>query len=206
MRSRLHRRFAFQDGDEARDHFALVQATMEKAQRFTAVPGKGMVLVGLSALFVAAVSARIHSAANWLATWGLEFLIALVISLYTMAQKCGGWKNLLHSPSSKRCVLVLLPTAISGFATTLLAVRFGWIRFAEPVPAWLPGLWLLFYGAAVFSGGTVSLREVRELGALLFATGILSCLFLWPAWITTALGFGLLHILFGARIWRRHES
>jgi hypothetical protein len=81
-----------------------------------------------------------------------------------------------------------------------------WLALGQATPFWLPGLWLLFYGAAVFAGGIVSLREVRYLGAMLFVTGVVSCLFPFPAWLSTLVGFGALHVIFGGVIWRNHGA
>lgn len=206
MRSRLHRRFAFQDSDDLFSQVSVIRDTLDRAQRFTAISGKAMLAVGITALLASAAARNVHDARQWLSIWMGECALALSLSLIGMSRRLGGWKAILHSPSGKRCALVLLPTAVSGFVTTLFAIRFGWLSLVTPIPDWLPGLWLLFYGAAVFSGGTVSLPEIRWLGLSLFATGICAAFFGWPAFITTIIGFGLLHIIFGALLWHAHES
>jgi hypothetical protein len=68
----------------------------------------------------------------------------------------------------------------------------------------LAGTWLLLYGAAVVAGGVLSVRPVLELGAGLMALGVLALLFpaAGNAWL--GLGFGLLQIVTGWVIARRH--
>ncbi|GAC1659366.1 MAG: hypothetical protein NVS9B15_21830 [Acidobacteriaceae bacterium] len=196
----------FQDSDDVFDHVAIIRTSIERSTTFTAVSGKGMMAVGVSAGEATIVALRADHTSTWLWVWFAEFCIALTIAIAAMSHKAGGFARLAQSASAKRCLLVLLPTAGSGFATTLLAIRLGWLPMHERVPAWLPALWLLFYGAAVFSGGTVSLVQVRYLGAMLVVVGVVSCLLTLPVWLSTGVGFGILHLLFGGWIWRSHEA
>jgi hypothetical protein len=69
--------------------------------------------------------------------------------------------------------------------------------YAGGMWSFLPGTWLLLYGAGVVSGGASSVRVVPMMGALFMACGAVA-LFA-PAWgaLLLALGFGGLHIVFG---------
>jgi hypothetical protein len=72
---------------------------------------------------------------------------------------------------------------------------------------WLPVIWLGCYGAAITNGGQVSVAPVRYMGLsfLLAAAGAtLSPPEAGLAWL--ALGFGWLHIVYGAYIARRHNG
>jgi hypothetical protein len=69
----------------------------------------------------------------------------------------------------------------------------------------LPGCWLLLYGVAIATGGTLSVRVVPLMGVLFMALGVAS--FAAPVRYGDAFmaaGFGGLHIIFGFIIARNH--
>jgi len=69
----------------------------------------------------------------------------------------------------------------------------------------IPGVWMLLYGTAVVAAGAFSVRSVPVMGAAFILTGA-AALFTPPGWSTAWMiaGFGLLHIVFGYVIARRH--
>jgi hypothetical protein len=69
----------------------------------------------------------------------------------------------------------------------------------------LPGCWLLLYGAAVASGGALSVRIVPLMGVCLMLLGAMALVApgSWGDGFMAA-GFGGLHVVFGIVIGRRH--
>src|SRR5438067_10929892 len=59
------------------DDLRFIRRTMEEAGAFTAVPGWGMVAIGLTACLAAALAARTADSAAWLALWLVEAAVAL---------------------------------------------------------------------------------------------------------------------------------
>src|SRR5438552_17221593 len=53
----------------ALDNLRFIRETMERAGQFTAVPGWGPVVMGLTARVTAAVTSRERETAGWLMTW-----------------------------------------------------------------------------------------------------------------------------------------
>ncbi|WP_458866173.1 hypothetical protein, partial [Enterococcus faecium] len=67
--------------EHAISNLRYIRETMERAASFTAVPGWGGVLMGLTAMGAAAIASRQHSARAWLAVWLLEGILAITIGL-----------------------------------------------------------------------------------------------------------------------------
>jgi hypothetical protein len=66
-------------------HF--IRETMESAAAFTAVPGLGGVIIGVTALVAAFVAARQSSPLAWLLTWVVEGVLAFAVASGAMI--CG---------------------------------------------------------------------------------------------------------------------
>jgi hypothetical protein len=115
-----------------------------------------------------------------------------------MALKAHAANMPLLSGPLRKLVLSFSPSMIAGAVLTVVFVRHASYGF-------LPGIWMLLYGAAVVSAGTFSVRSVPVMGAAFMMLGAIA-LVAPPAWTTALLiaGFGCLHIMFGLWIARRH--
>ena len=176
-------------------HF--IRETMESAAAFTAVPGLGGVVIGITALVAAFVAARRPSQPAWLFTWVVEAILAFALASGAMIRKARRAETPLLSRPARKFVLSLSPPLLAGALLTVVLWRSGQAGI-------LPGLWLLLYGAGVVTGGAFSVRIIPLMGLCFMVTGGIA-LFCPPAWgnILMAVGFGALHIVFGAIIaWR----
>jgi hypothetical protein len=68
----------------------------------------------------------------------------------------------------------------------------------------MAGVWLLLYGAGVVTGGAFSIPLLPAMGSSFLAIGTLALFIPARSDAFMALGFGGLHILFGALIARKH--
>lgn len=184
--------------DEALESLRFIRSTMEASTAFTAVPGRGMVAMGVVGLGAAALAMRQPTPAAWLATWLVAGILAAAVGLVAMALKARAADSPLLVGSGRRFALAFLPPVLAAGALTLALARAG--RFEL-----LPGLWMLLYGVAALAGGTFSVRAIPAMGAC-FALAGLATLFAPPAWGDPALAltFGALHLGFGVVVWRRH--
>ncbi len=180
--------------DLALDNLRYIRQTMESAGSFTAVPGKGGMAMGATALAASVVAFVQTRPAAWLGVWLAEALVALVIGVAAARIKAGD--ELLSGPARK-FVLALMPAIFAGAVLTLLFVRHG--LFSE-----IPALWLLLYGTAVVSGGSFSVRVVPIMGICFLVLGLVTAFVpsSWGNWMLAA-GFGGLQIIFGAVIARK---
>lgn len=171
-----------------------IRRTLERAGEFTAVPGVGGMLMGSTALVAAWIAGPRTSAPRWLAVWLLEAVVALLIGIAASTLKSRRVRIPLLRGPGRKFVAGFTPAMLVGAVLTVVLLRQG-------MPAILPGVWLLLYGAAVVSGGAASVRVVPVMGACFMLAGALA-LFLPAASgdVLLAAGFGGVHVIFGAII------
>lgn len=186
-------------GDRAVDNLRFIRETMERSTHFTAVPGYGGILMGVTAIVAAYIASGQTDFRSWQTTWLIEAGLAFVIGLFAMWQKSKIAKTSLMSAPAKKFALGFAPPLICGAVLTFALFRLGTDRDI------VIGTWLLLYGAAVVCGGMFSVRIVSVMGWIFMLLG--AAAFFVPAmysdWLMAA-GFGVLHIVFGAIIARRY--
>jgi hypothetical protein len=182
---------------QALDNLRFIRRTMESAAAFTAVPGKGGVIMGITALAAAFIASRQPDTADWLAVWVVEAVIAIAIGFVSARVKLRSMASSAIGGPALKFLLALLPSIFIGALLTMVLFRNG-------LSGELPGLWLLVYGTAVLSGGALSVRVVPVMGLCFLVLGT-AAVFAPPGWGNwfLAAGFGGVQIVFGAVIARR---
>jgi hypothetical protein len=180
--------------EHAMDNLRYIRRTIERAGSFTAVPGIGGMLMGSTALVAAWIANRQTESNRWIVIWLAEGLIALLVGLAGAAVKSRRVKMPLLSGPGYKFIAGFAPAMLAGAVLTAVLFRAGLVSF-------LPGVWLLLYGAAIVSGGGASVRVVPLMGACFMAAGAVALLAPGvPGDILLAGGFGGLHIIFGTVI------
>jgi hypothetical protein len=182
----------------AMDNLRFIRETMERAASFTAVPGWGAIFMGLTALIATFIAMQQHSARAWLETWIVEAVVATLVGGWAMDRKARRQETSLLSGPARKFILGLAPPILVGALLTFVFYRAGMMRD-------VPGMWLLLYGAGVVTGGAFSVRIVPLKGVSFMLLGAIA-IFSPGAWenFYMAAGFGLLNIIFGIIIVRRH--
>jgi hypothetical protein len=180
------------------DNLRFIRETMESATSFTAVPGWGGVLMGITALLATVVASRRPGLEWWLVTWVAEALGAFAVGAVAILRKARRAQTPVLSRPGRKFVLSLSPPIFAGAVLTVVVYRAG-------LAGLLPGIWLLLYGAGVVTGGAFSVRVVPMMGLCFMLTGAtaLFCPAAWGNWFMAA-GFGGLHLIFGIIIARRY--
>ncbi len=123
-------------------------------------------------------------------------LITAFIFTYIKSNKEGIpiWGN-----SAKRLMFnVSMPLVVGGIFLLKL-VQFGTFGLIAP------GC-LLFYGLALVNASKYTLVEVRYLGYSEIILGLISLFFVGYGLYFWAVGFGLLHIIYGIYMWQKYEK
>lgn len=184
--------------DRAMDNLRFIRETMERASAFTAVPGWGLVVVGMLAMFGAQFTAPVLFKKSWLLSWVGIALASLLISVLAMNRKAQAAESSLLSTPARKFWLSLSPPLFAGALLTI-------VIWEVDRPDLLPGLWLLLYGTGIVTAGAFSVRVVPVMGLCFMLLGTIT-LFAPVAWenYMMALGFGGLHIIFGIIIARKY--
>jgi hypothetical protein len=186
----------------AMENIKFIRDAMARASEFTAVPGWGGVLMGLTACVAAVVSGPPDGSIRWVMIWFADAAVAATIALVAMtikARRSGAplWPLSSAAPAY-RFALAYVPPLVAGMVLTPVFATMG-------LMARLPGCWLLLYGTAVATGGAFSVRVVPVMGLCFMALGAVAFAapVAWGHWLMAA-GFGGLHIGFGFVIARRY--
>lgn len=177
---------------QAQETLDYIRKTMETASSFTAVSGWGMLVVGVIGLAASGLARQVGDPAA-LRVWLPAASLAIAISLVANAGKAKRQGVPLWSGALRKVAWVMAPMLAAGSMLTLA------LNYAR-VDHLLPGTWLALYGAGVTAGGTLSVRAIRWMGMAMLALGLIA--FLRPEWgaALLALGFGVMHLAFGARL------
>ena len=135
---------------------------------------------------------------SWMITWIAEALIAVGIATFTTLTKARRANVPILAGPGRKFALSFAPPVFVGALLTVILFRAGLLSA-------IPGVWLLLYGTAVITGGAFSIRVVPLMGLCFIVLGTVA-LFCPASWgnIFLAVGFGGLHVIFGAVIARNY--
>src|SRR5712692_3129590 len=112
--------------DRALDNLQFIRSTMERAGSFTAVPGWGMVALGLTALAASAYAGSLPAAtsygpsqSHWLWTWLLEALLGAAIGVSALLYKARRAGDTVAKGPARRFGLAVLPPFVVGALLTV---------------------------------------------------------------------------------------
>jgi hypothetical protein len=172
------------------------------------VPGKGMMGIGLLAIGVTFASLRI-TGAPWdvlpvnfrgLAAWCALLLASLLIGALSMAQKARRTRNAFWSPVLRKALWGYGSAMLLGAVLSVSMVLHGRADSLAEV-------WLGCYGVGLMAAGAVSVSPVRWMGMCFLVLAAVAVISPPAAGLSLlGLGFGWLHLAFGAYIAWKHDG
>lgn len=191
----------------AREELAYIRRTLDAAGHLTIIPGWGFVAIGVLALAAVAAN-RLITGAPWdpgstrdpaLVVWGALLVVSALIGTSSMARKARRLGQQFWTPVLRRAAWGYGSAMALGGVLTFAVLASG-------QRGMLPAIWLGCYGVALSSAGVVSVSPLRWMGGcflVLAAAG--AFLDVSSGLALLAIGFGWLHIAFGAYIaWRQN--
>ncbi|KAA0989559.1 hypothetical protein [Dyadobacter aurulentus] len=197
-----------------------IRNLMERSSKFLSLSGLSGVFAGIFAL-IGAGAAYLRYKTDWFAEilsplgayhgssreslkWFLfvDGLIVLVLSLTVgifMTVRKGQKKGLtLWNGSSKRLLISMLIPLGTGGVFCLAMLHYGFIWLVFPAT-------LLFYGLALVNASRFTYPELFYLGMSEIAIGCLALFMTGYSLIFWAIGFGVLHIIYGLTMHNKYD-
>ncbi|UXE64970.1 MAG: hypothetical protein KA713_10665 [Chryseotalea sp. WA131a] len=192
-----------------------IRQLMERSVKFVSLSGLSGILAGIYALIGAVLAYReiysgrvVRTVEYYRGHFPMVKSLFLIATLVLAASLVTGWffsyrkakklKTKMWDSTSKRLLINLaVPLSIGGFFT-LIMVDYGYYNL-------IAASVLLFYGLALVNASSNLYDEVRYLGYCELIVGV--CAALWPGFglYFWAIGFGLLHILYGSMMYKKYD-
>ena len=126
------------------------------------------------------------------------FLLAIATAIYFTRRRAKKKEELLWTPAARRLMAeVSLPLIIGG-VLLLICLSKGLVGFLAPLS-------LLFYGIALYTISKFTYVEVRVLGLIEIVLGLAGAYFVNWGVLFWAIGFGVVHIVYGIYVYFKYE-
>ena len=133
----------------------------------------------------------------------IDILLVLLISIVavtTMAMKKANKNGLPKwDGTAKRMATNLAIPMITGMVFCILLLSHNLVAFIAPAT-------LIFYGMGLFNASKFTIDDIQYFGILEIITGLLATFFIDYGLLFWAFGFGVLHIVYGIRIYFKYEK
>jgi hypothetical protein len=198
------------------DDLAQIRSIMERSKKFLSLSPWAAIMAGIYALAGAGL-------VYWMVYYSpvllygqlqagvlsppLNRLLLIALTVFVLASGTGLWLN--HRKAKKAGEKLWSKAAIRlaiNFGIPLLAGGiFISILFLRGYYSLIAASTLLFYGLALLNAGNFTFSDIRSLGICEILLGLLAAVFPGKGLFFWALGFGLLHIIYGMLMYWKYE-
>lgn len=205
-----------EEQDYIRD-IADMRSMMERSSKFLSLSGLAGIMAGIYALAGAFIAYSIFEfdpqqtgyANPATAKIPDELLKVIFLAILVLILAVGTAFFLSHKKAVKRHEKSWNPTTrrlLMHMAVPLLAGGlFVLVLMDKGLIGLIPSCTLIFYGLALYNAGKFTYEEVKSLGLVEIALGLISAYFDGYGLLFWALGFGVVHIIYGIYIHYRYE-
>jgi len=202
---------------EATDHLEElkeIRNLMERSSRFISLSGLSGIFAGVFALAGAAVAYWfIHSYIRinlpnidqteiylfFFVDAAITLTLALFAGIFFTTRQAKKKGQKIWDKTSQRLIInVAIPLIAGGFFILALLLN-NVVNLIAPAS-------LIFYGLALLNGSKFTLEDIRYLAYSEIALGIVSCFLIGYGLLFWSIGFGILHIIYGAVMYFKYEK
>lgn len=190
------------------DDLRYIRSTMERSGKFLSLSGMSGVIAGLLALAGAAVAYQVvyqgytftgNTLADMILIAGIVLVGAVSFGVYFSFRKAKKTGAKFWMPVTLQLLKDAgVPLAVGGVFSILLIYHNTSFLVASAM--------LVFYGLALISAGARTYRDIKILGVCEVVIGILAGIFTQYGLFLWALGFGVMHILYGIVLYKKYDS
>ena len=197
------------------DDLKEIRDIMNRSSRFISLSGLSGVSTGIIAIAGAYYAYKtIFAGQNLLSydrielsteqTWYLliiatgTLVLSSIAAIFFTTRKTRKENQPIWDHQTKRLLINLLIPLLTGGVLCLMLLTRGFVGL-------IPPLTLIFYGLALVNGSKYTLLEIRTLGIIEIILGLIAFQFIEYGLIIWALGFGVLHIVYGIIIQRKYS-
>lgn len=187
-----------------------IRSMMERSSKFLSLSGWAGILAGIYAL-----------GGSWIAYHFLNFnpdeiyyafpklnallmvasavlTLSLISAVLDSVRKAAKRNEKVWNATSRRMLSNMSAPLLAGGILILLLISKGLIGLIAPFT-------LLFYGLSLYIAGFYTIKEVRIMGLIEIILGLLNVAFISYGLLFWAIGFGIVHILYGIYMHFRYE-
>jgi formate/nitrite transporter FocA (FNT family) len=196
---------------------ASIRTMMERSAKFISLSGLSGILAGIYALGGALAAYflvhypispfrfRIYSVNEPDVLYKLVLIAVIVLAaslstgLWLSSKKAKKNGLTLWSPSSRKLLVNISIPLVTGGIFILVMLATGHFGLAAPAS-------LIFYGLALIQGSLNTFDEIRYLGFSEIVLGLVSAMVPGYGLVFWALGFGILHIIYGTIMYTKYDT
>lgn len=194
-----------------------IRNMMERSSRFISLSGLSGILAGIYALVAAFIAFQIAYTVETIEYQEMLVrnvrgkkleLILTAISTLTLAvvtglvltkQKAKKQGVVSWDKTAKKVVINLMIPLIAGGVLVVIFYQAGLIK-------WIAPMTLIFYGLGLINASHYTYRDIKLLGITEVILGLIACVFIGYGLLFWSIGFGVLHIVYGAFMYYKYDK
>jgi len=191
-----------------------IRQMMEQSSRFLSLSGLSGILVGLYALIGAFIAYQMiyfplpspyrkifpsEISSSLIVLGAVILILSLVTVLWLTYRKTKNSGKKFWNPGSRLMSIHLAIPLVSGGILILVFVSRGIFSIVSPSC-------LVFYGLALVNAAKFTRQEIFYMGLIQITLGILAAIFPGLGLLFWAIGFGLIHVIYGTVMYFRYEQ